>query len=61
MRLCNAELTPSIEGRAAMSVVVPFLLREGITSVIKEAQAQCVVYLAEIAEVCGWSPLPSFY
>ena len=53
VRLCSPSLTPAAEARAAVAVVLSFLLREGVTSPVADAQRQCLRYLAAVAKVAG--------
>jgi hypothetical protein len=52
VRLCDASAAAA-DGRAVISVVLPFLLSDGVTSPLKEAQAACLGYLTEIVSVAG--------
>jgi proteasome component ECM29 len=53
MRLANPQLTPARDARACVALLLPFLLREGATSAVKDAQRLSLKYLAELARVAG--------
>lgn len=53
LRLCDPSLSGAREGGEVVREVLPFLLCEGVVSPIKDAQAQCVGYLREVAKSAG--------
>jgi len=53
LRLTDPAHTPAAEARAAVSIVLPFLLRDGVTSPVKEAAGACLGYVREVAKVAG--------
>ena len=53
MRLCSPSLTPARDARAAVGLLLPFLLAEGVTSAVRDAQRLSLRYLAELAKAAG--------
>lgn len=53
LRLCDPQLTNKNDARAAVAVLLPFLLNDGVTSSVKDAQQQSIKYLVELSKTAG--------
>jgi hypothetical protein len=53
LRLCDQHHSSKSEGSAAASIVLPFLINEGLTHSIKDAVKQSLKLLKEISKVAG--------
>lgn len=53
VRLCDPAQSSQRQGAATVAIVLPFLLHDGVTSPIKDAQTQCLSYLREVVKVAG--------